>query len=121
MRGPVGGEPDKKAQADENTEREAWGITAPDWNAAFGWASAEPDNAAGTDGGAFRVWRCNWDAVACFMACQTQWRVAPMGGVLGFEYPGIEVVMRRKKVKDRAAMFEKLQLMEAAALAVLRG
>ena len=54
-----------------------------------------------------------------FVACQTQWRSGPMGGVLGLDYPGVESVMRMKRVKDKPAMFEDLRVMELAALKVL--
>ena len=126
----MGGEPDKEAQADENTERESWGIAADEWDAAFGWADDLPADGAGdaargaadtAPGEPFKVWRCNWAAVECFMRCQSQWHKDAMGQFDGLRYPGVEVVMRRTRVSDKDAMFDKLQLMEVAALEVLRG
>ena len=93
-----------------------------DWDAAFDWAD-QPDTAsdgAVAPAGPFKVWRCNWPALACFLACSTQWRVGGMGGVLGLDYPAVEVVMRMHQVRDRSVMFKNLQAMESAALGVLR-
>lgn len=97
------------------------GVAQEDWDAAFAWAD-ELDAAPASvpdDGGPFRVWRSNWDAALCFLACATQWRLAPMGGVLGLDYCGVEVVMRQRKVADSSLMFGRLQAMESAALGVL--
>lgn len=97
-------------------------MSQDDWNAAFEWADAPGcDAPAGHPGeGPFKVWRCNWETALCFLACSTQWRVAGMGGVLGLDYGGVEVVMRQRKVGDTSVMFGKLQAMESAALGVLR-
>lgn len=67
----------------------------------------------------FGVWRSNVDTVALFLCLQTQWRVGPMGGYLGLEYPGVQAVLRLKRVKDSPGVFAHLQAMEAAALPVL--
>jgi hypothetical protein len=42
----------------------------------------------------FEVWADNWPAWEIFESCETQWRVAPMGGVLGLEYPAVEILIR---------------------------
>lgn len=65
---------------------------------------------------AFDVYPENWDAVRLFLGLQTQWRVGPMGGLVGLDYPGVEAAMRMARVKDRAQLFEQLQTMEFAAL-----
>lgn len=67
------------------------------------------------------MWAANEEALAVFMRCQTQWRVVPMGGFLGLDYPGVEVVMRRMHVKNKDAVFDELCMMEFAALPVRNG
>lgn len=49
---------------------------------------------------------------------QTQWRTA-MGGVVGLDYGAVAWVFRLYEVEDQRSMLEDLQLMEAAAMAVL--
>lgn len=122
MRGRGVEQPDTKEQADDERERETLGVSVNDWDEAFAWAD-EPAavGAPHTLDEPFGVWRCNWEAVGCFWACQTQWRIAATGRTLGFEYPGLEVVMRRRGVKDKNSMFAQLQVMEAAAMEVLHG
>jgi len=39
-----------------------------------------------------------------------------MGGLLGFDYPGLETLMRMMDVKQPRQAFEDLQAMEAAVL-----
>lgn len=97
-------------------------MSQDDWDAAFEWADDHGGDAPGGNpgNGPFNVWRCNWEPALCFLACSTQWRVAGMGGVLGLDYCGVEVVMRQRKVGDTSVMFGKLQAMESAALGVLR-
>lgn len=68
---------------------------------------------------AFEVWPENWPAVELFLAVQTQWKVGALGGLFGLDYAGVEVVFRMRKVANRAEMFAKLQVMEAAALAAM--
>lgn len=52
-----------------------------------------------------------------FLACSTQWRIAPMGGITGLDYAAVESVMRMMRIKGRAEVFEGLRVMENAALA----
>lgn len=40
------------------------------------------------------------------------------GRCLGLDYPGVEAVLRLRKVADRKRLFADLQVMERAALAV---
>ncbi|MCC7413315.1 MAG: DUF1799 domain-containing protein [Gammaproteobacteria bacterium] len=65
------------------------------------------------------VWPENWDALALFLACATQWRVA-MGGAIGLDYAGVEAVMRMQRVAigRRAALLTDVQIIEREALAV---
>jgi len=67
----------------------------------------------------FEIWPDNRRALELFLACGTQWRVGPAGGVLGLDYPGVAALFRMKRVKDQDAMLTDLQVMEAAALEVL--
>ena len=66
----------------------------------------------------FEVWPDNWPAVEMFLRCQTQWRTT-MSGVFGFDYSAVEWLFRLYEVKDQAAVFEDLQVMEAAAVRIL--
>lgn len=63
----------------------------------------------------------NWPAWLVFGACSTQWRLAPMGGVQGLDYPALESVMRMMTVKNRPEMFHKVRLIERGALGRFRG
>jgi len=77
---------------------------------------------AGTEADAFAVWPENADVVEIFLAARTQWSiVAGMGSVhiQGFRYADLEALLRVRRVKHRARVFEDLQLMEAAGLEVL--
>lgn len=66
------------------------------------------------------VWPENWPAVQLFAAVQTQWRVHGFTGrPLGLDYPAVEAAMRMLRIKDRPATFERIRIMEAAALATL--
>ena len=71
------------------------------------------------DDEAFEVWPENLRALELFIACRTQWRFGPQGGVLGLDYQGVAALFRMKRVKDQDAMLADLQVMEAAALEVL--
>ncbi len=55
------------------------------------------------------------------MSLQTQWRIAPMGGYLGLDYPGVAAalgtVVRARSRRRR--LFLDLQVMERAALPLL--
>ncbi len=65
------------------------------------------------------VWPENAAALEVFLACATQWRMAPMGGVTGLDYAGVEATLRLLRVPDRRAVFRDLQVMEHAALKAL--
>lgn len=57
----------------------------------------------------------------CFCALSTQWRAAPMGGLMGLDYAAIAPTLRLMRVKKRewAEIFDALRVMEAAALEVV--
>lgn len=88
-----------------------------------GASEAEIHAALGDDEDeSFEVWPENAETVATFMALQTQWRIGPMGGYLGLDYPGMQSVLAMRGVKKGKAqrrMFDDLQAMERAALPIL--
>lgn len=79
-------------------------------------------DAGDAEGDAFEVWPENAGTVEIFLSARTQWSVvAGMGGIhiQGFRYADLEALLRVRRVKHRARVFEDLQLMEASALEVL--
>ena len=66
----------------------------------------------------FEVLEENWPTLELFLRCQTQWRTT-MNGVLGLDYVAVAWLFRLYAVKDKRAMLEDLQIMEAAAMATL--
>jgi hypothetical protein len=64
----------------------------------------------------YEVWPENWDATQIFLRCQTQWRAAGMGGVMGLDYAAVAWVLRLYKIKDQRAVLEDLQVMEATVI-----
>jgi ABC-type thiamine transport system substrate-binding protein len=78
---------------------------------------ALPDLPLGPDDD-FDVWPDNWAAVEMFLRVQTQWRTT-MSGVLGLDYGVLAWVFKLYAVEDERSMLEDLQIMEAAAMAVL--
>lgn len=55
-----------------------------------------------------------------FCQCSTQWRYGAMGGAIGLDYPGVKVVLELTvKRREWREVFEGLQVMERAALAVM--
>lgn len=65
----------------------------------------------------FYLWPDNVPAWRLFMACATQWR-SGMAGREGFDYTGVQIVMREHRIRPRLRRqrFGELQVMEAAAL-----
>ena len=64
------------------------------------------------------VWEENWDVVLMFLRMTTQWNTS-MAGLTGLNYPSLEWLCKLYSVKDPVAIFEGIQVMEMAALAVL--
>jgi hypothetical protein len=64
------------------------------------------------------VWEENWDIVMMFLRLCTQWN-AGMGGATGLHYSSLEWLCKLYAVADPVAMFEGVQVMELAALAVM--
>jgi len=61
------------------------------------------------------VWEDNWEAVMMFLRMQTQWNVS-MSGLVGLNYQALETLMRLYHVKEPVELFEKVQVIERAAL-----
>ncbi len=64
------------------------------------------------------LWPENVPAWNLFQAVGTQW-VIGHGGAVGLSYPGVEVVMRKWRIKrrDEQRFFQEIQVMERATLA----
>jgi len=86
----------------------ASGASIADFLPDDGWSEGEED--------AFLVWPENWPVLRVFLAARSQWRMHPMGGPIGLDYPGVEALMRMMDVKNAKEIFPGLQVMEAAAL-----
>jgi hypothetical protein len=54
-----------------------------------------------------------------FLDLDTQWRLGPMGGVMGLDYAGMAAMFAMTAPADPRALFKHLRAMEAAALCVL--
>lgn len=66
----------------------------------------------------FEIWEENWEAFQIFMRLQTQW-VRSDGAAIGLNYNSVDFVLKILRVKDRADVFDKLQVMELAAIEFL--
>jgi hypothetical protein len=64
----------------------------------------------------YEVWPENWDVVQIFLRCQTQWRSAGLGGVMGLDYTAVSWVLRLYGIKNQRTVLEDLQVMEGAVL-----
>ncbi len=67
----------------------------------------------------FEVWRENWTAVRFFLDLTTQWHWGAMGGAHGLNYQSLDFLLKIYSVKKPRLIFEKIKIMEAAALKVL--
>lgn len=63
----------------------------------------------------FEVWEENWEAVMMFLRMQTQWNVS-MNGLVGLNYQALETLIRLYHVKEPVELFERVQVIERAAL-----
>jgi hypothetical protein len=83
--------------------------------AAFGIDVAQPEQED------FSVWQDCWETLKLFLSLSTQWNfLATMEAAYrtGLNYSAVESAMRLKRVKNKAEMFELIQVMERAALDV---
>jgi hypothetical protein len=76
----------------------------------------ELESARDTD--KFEIWPEHIKAWQLFLHVQHQWRLPPMGGKpLGLDYPSVQTVLELMfPGKQRAKIFQQLQLIEAGAL-----
>lgn len=63
----------------------------------------------------FEVWDENWEAMMMFLRMQTQWNVS-MSGLVGLNYQALETLIRLYHVKEPVELFERVQVIERAAL-----
>lgn len=68
----------------------------------------------------YEVWPEHYAALEVFTALDTQWRMGPMGGVIGLDYSAISPTLDLIDVKphDRRDLFVALRAMERAALKI---
>ena len=64
------------------------------------------------------VWDENWEALTRFLRLQTQWNMG-MAGPTGLNYQALETIIRLYKVDDPVTVFEKVQVIERAAIVKL--
>lgn len=64
------------------------------------------------------VWEENWEALTIFLKLQTQWNMG-MAGPTGLNYQALETIIRLYKVDDPVTVFEKVQVIERAAIVKL--
>lgn len=64
------------------------------------------------------LWPENDDVFRLWLAVQTQWTVAGMGGAIGLNYSGVEACMRLRGLgrKKSIRAFEQIQAMEQVTL-----
>jgi hypothetical protein len=67
------------------------------------------------------IWPEHEQAVSVFAAARTQWRMAPMGGVVGLDYGALPAVLEMMGVPraDWNEVFEQIRIMETEAVRVL--
>lgn len=58
------------------------------------------------------VYEENWPIVEMFLRLQTQWVLAPMGGIFGLNYQSVEFAFKIYGIEDRRRFLEGLQVME---------
>ena len=63
----------------------------------------------------FEVWDENWEAMMMFLRMQTQWNVS-MNGLVGLNYQALEILIRLYKIEEPLKLFERVQVIERAAL-----
>jgi hypothetical protein len=68
---------------------------------------------------ALEIWPENVETVSAFLRLQTQWVLGAMGGVVGLNYQAVEALFNILGIEKRLEVFDGLQVMERAALAVL--
>jgi hypothetical protein len=69
------------------------------------------------------IWPEHVQAVEVFAALLTQWRMGPMGGVVGLDYSAIPPTLELMGVApdNRRELFEQIRVMENEAVKVING
>lgn len=67
----------------------------------------------------FPVWPENWPTIDAFLRVQTQWREG-YAGPIGLDYNAVSFVFNVMGLQGQREIFDGLQIMEIAALKVLR-
>jgi len=64
----------------------------------------------------------HWAALELYLACTTQWRQAPLGGVIGLDYQALAAVMDMHQVPmpERKERLAEVQWIERGALEALK-
>jgi hypothetical protein len=90
---------------------------ADDTDAALAAMGLKREGAADEPG----VWPEHVQAVEVFAALLTQWRMGPMGGVVGLDYSAIPPTLELMGVApdNRRELFEQLRVMENEAVKVI--
>lgn len=117
MGGKRGRVDSSKQRAQFEADAEMMGITVDELIAA-----TQPDAEKVKEKQDFEIWHDNLPALEVFLACHTQWRILTGGTkpfYQGLRYAEVETVLRIKRIKNRAAVFADVQMMEEAARDVL--
>ena len=64
----------------------------------------------------FEVWPENWDALLMFLKLRSQWRVSPMGQLIGLDYTAVLAVINFEESTDKNQLFDDVQKIESGAL-----
>lgn len=56
------------------------------------------------------------EAVVLFRRLGSQWRYAPSGRLLGLDYGAVEALFRLERIRERSAVFSRMQVLEAAVI-----
>ncbi|WP_090700703.1 DUF1799 domain-containing protein [Nitrosomonas aestuarii] len=94
----------------------------PEWQAAIEAHEESIQSGDDDDDGLFAVWPENWDAVVVFCNLRNCWRVDSMSGrYMGILRGEIRSTLQLMQIdeKDHATLFEKIMIMEDAALGVM--
>ena len=67
----------------------------------------------------FEVLPENWPTIELFLAVCTQWRFGGMGGLLGLDYPAVDVAVRYLELTVGPDSFAGLQVMEQTVVSEL--
>lgn len=68
----------------------------------------------------FELWPENKEAFEVFLMCSTQWRLIPMGGMQGLDYPAVESVLNLLGAENKPQLFKDIRFIEMGALGELK-